>query len=533
MLTQRQLRWAEPLGHATIDQRVQHEQLSREACSTSTIDERSRPPRSAILPVQYVPKEPVEKDPKTIPDRSTVTIDPSFDWGTWEGWGTSLAWWAKAFGNRDDLADAFFSLSWQNLNGQKLPGLGFNIARYNAGACSGNSIGALTMVKGPHMSAAKQIDGFWIDWMSTDPASTSWDWSVDGNQRAMLLKSQQRGADIFELFSNSPMWWMCLNSNPAGADDGRDGNLQPWNLRQHAVYLSSIAKHARDNWDIAFQSVEPFNEPDGDWWSGVAKDQEGCRISPDLQGPVIDYLRDELNARGLPSTLVAASDANTYDTALAIWQALAFTRHTQNIGRVNVHGYQGQDGRRNVLSDVVRKAGKPIWNSEYGDGDATGRQLVSNLILDFRWLHPTAWIYWQVVDIAGWGLIEGDISAGTLTHASQKYFLLAMFTRHIRPGMRILDSGRDNVVAAYDAGRRKLIIVAVNWGEAQYVNFELSRFKQASVDEKRVLRWRTQIGDGGDRYADYWEDTFMRGTKFWSWFDRDTVQTFEVDDVVL
>lgn len=50
-------------------------------------------------------------------DKST-TINPSSNWGTWEGWGTSLAWWAVAFGNRDDLADIFFSLKPTALNGQ-------------------------------------------------------------------------------------------------------------------------------------------------------------------------------------------------------------------------------------------------------------------------------------------------------------------------------------------------------------------------------------------------------------------------------
>jgi galactan endo-1,6-beta-galactosidase len=32
--------------------------------------------------------------------QAVTTINPTTNWGTWEGWGTSLAWWAKAFGNR-------------------------------------------------------------------------------------------------------------------------------------------------------------------------------------------------------------------------------------------------------------------------------------------------------------------------------------------------------------------------------------------------------------------------------------------------
>jgi hypothetical protein len=41
---------------------------------------------------------------------TTVTIEPSRSWGVWEGWGTSLAWYGNCYGQRDDLADAFFTL---------------------------------------------------------------------------------------------------------------------------------------------------------------------------------------------------------------------------------------------------------------------------------------------------------------------------------------------------------------------------------------------------------------------------------------
>src|SRR5215470_510859 len=76
----------------------------------------------------------------------TTTINPSTNWGTWEGWGCSLCWWANVFGNRDDLADIVFTNKSTTLNGQSLPGLAMNIVRYNAGACSSNSINGQSMV---------------------------------------------------------------------------------------------------------------------------------------------------------------------------------------------------------------------------------------------------------------------------------------------------------------------------------------------------------------------------------------------------
>lgn len=460
---------------------------------------------------------------------TTTTLNPSTNWGVWDGWGTSLAWWAKKFGSRDDLADIFFSTKTTSFGGISVPGLGLNIVRYNAGACSWNLVNGESMVVSPKMMASRQIEGFWTDWTSTDPSSSSWKWSVDSNQRNMMSKAKARGANRFELFSNSPMWWMCKNHNPSGADDGGD-NLQSWNVNQHAVYLATIAKYAKDHWGITFGTVEPFNEPSSDWWKGQTGTQEGCHFGAASQVPVIAALRTELNNRGLSSTLISASDENSYDLAVSTFNSLGTTA-LSSIGQINVHGYEEASGRRDTLYSLVSGKSKKLWNTEYGESDATGSRLASNLILDFRWLHPTAWVYWQVLDGGGWGLIDADNDSGSVGSVSQKYFVLAQFTRHIREGMRILDGGADNVVAAYDAANQKLVIVAVNWGNAQYLNFDMSKFSKPSVSGAKVTRWKTQIGSG-DRYVAY-QDTSVSGTKFWSWFENNTVQTFEVPNVVL
>lgn len=176
-------------------------------------------------------------------------------------------------------------------------------------------------------------------------------------------------------------------------------------------------------------------------------------------------------------------------------------------------------------------AGKALWNSEYGENDATGSNLISNLMLDLIWLHPTAWVYWQALDGGGWGLIDGDNDKLTVGQPSQKYFVLAQFTRHIRPGMTILDGGSDYTVAAYDSSRQVLVIVAVNRGSAGYLNFDLSKFSQPSSSGTLVPRWSTQTGSG-EQYG-YHEDTKVSGTKFWSYFDTGAIQTFEVPNVKL
>ncbi|KAH9478643.1 Endo-beta-1 6-galactanase [Psilocybe cubensis] len=457
----------------------------------------------------------------------TSTIDPTSNRGNWKGWGVSLAWWGKIFGTRDDLADIFFTRNSVSFSGSTLPGLGLNVVRYNAGASGSNSYNGSSMASN-NILPSRKIDGYWINWGSSDPTSSSWNWSLDPNQRAMLTKAKSRGANYFELFSNSPMWWMCQNHNPAGAKGGGE-NIQSWNIANHAVYLATIAKYAQTNWGITFTSVEPFNEPSSNWWTDT-NNQEGSFFSIATQKTVISNLRTELNNRGLQSTLVAASDENTYDIATSTWNSFDSTTRN-NIGRINVHGYQDTGGRRDLLYNAAQSAGREIWNSEYGDSDATGKLLAQDLLMDFNWLHPTAWTYWQAIDVSGWGLIVGDLEGNTLSSVAKKYFVLAHFTRHIREGMRILDTGNNNVAAAYDSANQKLIIVAANFDSTQYINFDLSKFSRYPSSGTLIPRWSTHMGSS-ENYATY-SDTFMSGTKFWSNFDQNVVQTFEVSGVSL
>ncbi len=457
---------------------------------------------------------------------ATVRVDPAADQGAWEGWGTSLAWWANVFGDRDDFADLFFSTKTVTYNGASLPGLGMNIARYNLGACSWNAVGSERMVASPNIPRFKQIEGFWQDWGNEDPASAAWNWNADAKQRAMLTKATQRGA-ISELFANSPMWWMCSNHNPSGAADGGN-NLQSWNHRQHALHLAATARRARDQWGVNFRTVDPFNEPSSNWWKADGG-QEGCHIDATTQRSVISNLRTELDRVGLSSVAISASDETNYDLARTTWSS--FDSATKDrVRQVNVHGYQGLSGRRDLLGNEVRASGKVLWNSEHGDSDGSGMMTARCLLMDFRWLKPTAWCYWQVMDpTAGWGLLRYDGNSGQAGAVETKLYVVAQFTRHIRPGMRIINTGVDYAVAAHDAAARRLVIVAANNGAAQNLTFDLSPF--GTVPNGTATRWSTLTAGSGDRYARR-QDLTVSGEVVQVPFAAGAVQTIQIDGVV-
>jgi galactan endo-1,6-beta-galactosidase len=460
--------------------------------------------------------------PQVVLADYTAVIAPQTSHGVWDGWGVSLCWWANVFGYRNDLADLVFGTNYVSLNSQSLPGLGMNIARYNAGACSTNAIGAESIQLSPNIPPYRQMRGFWLDWTSSDPDSPSWNWTADTNQRAMLLKARARGANLFELFSNSPMWWMCYNHNPSGSSDGTSDNLQSWNWSAHAVYLATIAAYARTNWGVTFDSVEPFNEPSASWWKSTGT-QEGGHFAVATQDAVIRNLRAELDARGLGQVRVAASDEYGFDDARSTWTGLSSAARA-SVGRVNTHGYQYGGGRRDLLYAVV--AGKRLWVSEYGEGDASGLSLATNLSLDFTWLHMTGWCYWQPLDSGGWGLVQSNPGDNWIGTANPKFFVLAQYTRHVRPGMTIIGSGDGNTVAAYDTVRHKLVLVTVNAGPAQSVTFDLSAFPSVTGP---VRRWITLTG-AGDKYRAY-QDLAMSGNLLRASFPSNSVQTIEVQNV--
>ncbi len=415
---------------------------------------------------------------------ATIGVNPGTKYGSWEGWGTSLRLVGQCVRRPGRLRRHLLHHQVRGVRRQDLPGLGLNIARYNLGAAQWHTVSGASMVASANIPAFKQIEGYWQDWNNEDPTSSAWDWTADANQRAALVKATQRGA-VSELFANSPMWWMRLNHNPSGASDGGN-NLQSWNYRQHASHLAAVALYAKNNWGVNFSSVDAFNEPSSNWWTATGT-QEGCHMDATVQAAVLPYLRSELDKRGLTGTLVSASDETNYDLARTTWNSFSSTTKAQ-VNRVNVHGYQGSGGRRDLLyTDVVTTAGKRLWYSETGDSDATGLTLASNLCLDFRWLHPTAWVYWQVMDPStGWAMIAYDQHPPADDRPDQVLRDGPVQPAH-RPGMTIIDTGV-GYAAAYDASAKRLVIVAVNSGAAQNLTFDLSKFSQVTGGSGGLVR---------------------------------------------
>jgi galactan endo-1,6-beta-galactosidase len=468
----------------------------------------------------------------TIQADYTATPVPTTTWGTWDAWGTSLAWMGKAFGNQYSVAEALFGTTPFNFNGTTLPGLGFNYLRYNTGGCGTGLANGHSMVFYGLIPEA-EIQGYWLNPNSTDPSSASWDWSVDANQRTLMLNAKALGANRFELFANSPMWWMCIDFCPAGnGGSSAIDNLASANYDEFAIELATIAKYAQTNWGITFTAVEAFNEPVSSWWTtnGAAL-QEGCHLGNSGQPAIINDLRRELDNRGLTATVISAPDDNQFDQTLRTWNSYGVATQAQ-VGQINTHGYQGYGtgGNQAGLYSAAAAAGKKLYNSEYGDNDRSGMTMATSISYQMNTLHPTGWTYWQPLDGDGkdknWGMINASFSALTIGTIEPKYYVMAQYSRHIRQGMTIIDSGDANSVAAYDPVAQKLVIVTANHATAQTITFNLANY---AVANGPITRWVT-VPAAGTYYA---EDTSVSvsGKTFSSAFAVNSVQTFEIQNV--
>jgi galactan endo-1,6-beta-galactosidase len=180
--------------------------------------------------------------------------------------------------------------------------------------------------------------------------------------------------------------------------------------------MVTVAKAFEDKWDNSFESVDAFVEPTADWWKSTGT-QEGCHINVATQATIVGHLQTHLSQRRL-DTIISAPDESPYDQAISTLQSIGSTA-LNNIGRINVHGYQHGSGRRDLVSSLTSAATKPLWNSEYGDGVASGADLVGLSMAAGQCLGVLA------SPRPGWlagGLIDADNDVNRFGQAAQKYF---------------------------------------------------------------------------------------------------------------
>ncbi len=398
--------------------------------------------------------------------QTVATVDPTVKYQTLQGWGVSLAWWAKVVGGYPTAARERI----MHMMFDPKTGLGLNVVRYNIGGGE-NPEYRVGKEQWRFLPFRAAIPGY-------EPTSGQWDWSADENQRRILQEAISMGANQLEAFSNSPPWWMTISGSVTGSKISHEDNLSPQYYKAFADYLTEVVKHFHDDWGITFQTLEPFNEPTGDWRFGNS--QEGCNFARPTQNIIIKDVAKALQTKELKTT-IAASDEPSIENALATFDVYD-SEALGDLSQINTHTYWGWS--RFELQKKVYAAKKNLWMSEYGDGDPSGLRMAQEITNDMRDLRPTAWVYWQALDsVGGWGFIRNDMRNYTDTAytVNNKYYVMGQYTRCIRPGFVFVDINSPNSIAAYSAKQKRLVIVTLNSKKKENtITYDLSKLRKAS-----------------------------------------------------
>ena len=475
-------------------------------------------------------------------------------YGEFQGFGTSLCWWANRVGYSDALtsqaATAFFDPE---------NGLGMTIGRYNIGGgdnvcdLSDSEIEALQdenpFLHKSHIERSDSIvPGYCTDVTKIDLEANSkeyyeenfdradfdcgfawnYDWEADKNQMNVLKAAADAAGDEFiaEAFSNSPPYFMTVSGCSSGGNDPSADNLREDSYTAFACYMADVIEHWAKEGVITFQSVDPMNEPATSYWEYSSPKQEGCHFSPgESQSRILVELNNQLKEKGL-DIIICGTDETSIDSAYQSY--ITLTDEAKDVGtRIDTHAYQGT--QRSTLKTLAETEGVNLWMSEVDGTYSIGMEEIGmqaalgfadEIIRDLNGMMPTAWIMWDAVDIhvdsnnkfdtctraeadeiiaSGvpfWGIAIADHDTEELL-LGKKYYAFGQFTRYIRPGYCIIGAD-DYAVAAYNPTDGSIVIVAINTRPDDVKwEFDLSDF-EGKMSDKTVSVTRTSgtMADG-------------------------------------
>lgn len=429
--------------------------------------------------------ENVGEEPEAM--TATYLLNPDAKRQEMEGWGVSLAWWAKEYGtwsnaSLNDLIDLLVSPDKLN----------FNLFRYNIG---GGDDPDHANCDEKHLRDNGDIDGF------KDSSDGGYIWSRDARQRKVLLKIKELRPDaVYEAFSNSAPYYMTYSGCVAGNEPSGKDNLKPEYYEEFAHYLVDVCKHYKDNYGIEFRTLEPFNESQSDYW-GRNGSQEGCHFDISSQISFLKVLDPILKSSGL-GTVISAADECWVDGTINSYNGYKDAGVADFVGQWNTHTYNANNNNRSRLNALIRNAGRKLWMSETGlggDGIIGNLDLAQRLFDDIRYMECEAWLDWQYAAQGGdqWTMVIGNSSTGKV-ECTKHFYVRQHVTKYIKKGYRIIGTTNDNTIAATNQSGDTLILVALNnklakiGHECRLMNCDVAAMPSAFITTQATSMMKTE-----------------------------------------
>lgn len=472
-------------------------------------------------------------------DNASTTND-----GEFQGWGTSLCWWANRVGYSDklaqDAADMFFSEE----------GLNLNIMRYN--------IGGGDNPDHKHITRTDSSVPGWL-YFNEETGTYEYDYTADANQLNVLKRAYEAaGSDAYvEVFSNSPPYFMTNSGCSSGALNPNSNNLKDDCYTDFAEYLAHVSAYINNDLGIKVSSISPMNEPNTDYWGAYSAKQEGCHYDVgESQSKVILETAKAFSSAGLDSVEVIATDDTAPVRFSESYDALSDEAKSV-VDRYSTHTYYtvGID----ELGEMVKEKNMNLWMSEVDGNGVAGTDagemgpalwFAGKIIEDMDRLSPSAWVMWQVIDShksadgyngnqdwyvtdttnGFWGTCTADHDTQEII-TTQKYYALGQFSRYIRPGAKIIHIKNGTSLAAYHEDTKQLVIVGLNYWEGDSVaGYKFDDFK-FGTHKVSVYRTSGSMADG-----EHWtnvENTTCIGNKFCGVLKANSITTFVIENVEL
>ncbi|WP_051233917.1 glycoside hydrolase [Butyrivibrio sp. NC3005] len=491
-------------------------------------------------------------------DKKSIFNDTNGDgFGEFQGFGTSLCWWANRVGYSEKLTKDAVKLFFN-----KNEGLGFSIGRYNIGGgdnvsddveCIKDTSSILTDERNhPHLKHIRRSDseipGFACDVTKIDlqrhdisfynekyervfeDCGFAWnyDWNRDRNQINVLkaIKNELGDDFICEAFSNSPPYFMTVSGCTSGSINPKEDNLREDSIKAFAAYLVDVVEHFAKEENIIFQSITPMNEPSTDFWKAYSQKQEGCHISPGImQSKLYEALEKELSYKAIKIQISAFDETSIDSTIKSI--NLFSGEAMPIISRIDTHSYAGT--KKEELRKLALSLNKNLWMSEVDGAYIAGENskemaqalgISTQIADDLNKLLPSAWIMWNAIDIhidsqnefdyssrqecleklnlengnSLWGVAIADHNKQEII-LTKKYYGMGQYTRYIKPSYCLLES-EDNLVCAYSDLDRKLVIVAASYEkDDDYYTFNLEEIPY-QIKNIKTVRTSGSLKDG-------------------------------------
>lgn len=489
---------------------------------------------------------------KPEPNAHSVFHDTNKDgYGEFEGFGTSLCWWANRCGYSTTLTNEAAKLLYN-----KESGLGLSIGRYNIGGGDNPSHNHITR-------SDSKMPGFWSApkkitsaagasaydaYDSTSGYAWNYNWNVDKNQLNVALACQKEAGTDFkaETFANSAPYFLTVSGCTSGSKSGSATNLKSNSYKAFATYLTDVTKHLIQTNKLNVTSISGMNEPESSDWCANSQKQEGCHISAGkAQSKLLTTLSSRLKAAKLDFLTLAGPDSSGVYIATDSVKALSSSALSA-LERIDTHAYMDSD--TTVLRSLARSKKKNLWMSEVDGTQIAGTKagemsaalgFSSYLNKQLNGLQPSAWIIWDAIDVhidknskadlntltdservqkdkeGFWGVLFANHNTGHIIK-SKKYYAYGQYSRYIRPGYTIIGSS-DNSVAAYDTKSHTLVVVATNESsKSKTCQIDLSQFGTIAKDSSvKTIRTSGTLKNGEN-----WKDvsqtignTFHRSSK--------------------